>query len=165
MEDLSSFELYNYYKLYKISVNEYTNDKLFSILKYGKNYNRIYGFKNFIYREKCRISLEKEYSNNSTLNSFNITFNNETFDKDSINLCFKSTDGQQFNLSVSKKIQFIVAVHKLYTKYPQLETRKIGTYICNGSRIKDIYDTIEENGLQEGNIILIINKFEEKNSS
>ena len=70
-------------------------------------------------------------------------------------------ENRQYNLRVSKKIQFIITIHKLYSKYPELETKNIATYVSNGSKIC-IYDTIEENGLQEGNIIVIINKVDEK---
>ena len=67
-------------------------------------------------------------------------------------------EGKQYELGVSKDLQFIVAIHNLYTKYPELETKKIATYVCNGKNIC-IFDTIQENELKAGNIILIINKF------
>ena len=68
-------------------------------------------------------------------------------------------ENKQYNLRVSKDIQFIIAIHKLYTKYPELESKKIATYVSNGNKIC-IYNTIEENELKEGNIIVIINKFD-----
>ena len=37
--------------------------------------------------------------------------------------------------------------------------KKIATYVSNGNKIC-IYNTIEENELKEGNIIVIINKFD-----
>ena len=67
-------------------------------------------------------------------------------------------EGQQYTLRIPKNIQFIIAIHKLYNKYPELESKKIAIYVCNESKVC-IYDTVQENGLQEGNIILIINKF------
>jgi len=155
LDYLAPFEIYNYYKLSKyISYIEKQN-KLIDILKKGKNWNFIYCFKTYVYREKCRIALEKEYTNNS---EFIDNVKNEMFDNNCINLYFKTMENRQYNLSVSKDIQFIVAVHKLYNKYPELESKKIGTYLCNGNKIC-IFDTIQENGLQEGNIIVIINKF------
>ena len=66
-------------------------------------------------------------------------------------------ENKQYNLRVSKNLQFIVAIHNLYTKYPELESKKIATYVCNGSKIC-IFDTIQENELNDGNIVVIINK-------
>ena len=43
------------------------------------------------------------------------------------------------------------------TKYPELEVKKTGTYVSNGNKI-NIFDTIQDNGLENGNIIIIINK-------
>ena len=156
--NLTSFHLYNYYKLYKIGANESNQNKIISILKMGKNYKWIYSFQRYIYREKCKMALEKEYSKDSSLNQYKIILKNELLDKNGINLSFKTMENKQYNLRVSKNLQFIIAVHKLYTKYPELETKKIATYVCNGNKIS-IFDTIQENNLQEGNIILIINKF------
>ena len=155
LDYLELFEIYNYYKLSKIISSLDKQNKLIDILKKGKNSNMIYSFKQYVYREKCRIALEKEYSNNSKL-----IYNdkNDVFDNNGINLYFKTMENRQYNLRVSKNIQFIVVIHKLYTKYPELESKKIGTYLCNGNKIC-IFDTIQENGLQEGNIIVIINKF------
>ena len=67
-------------------------------------------------------------------------------------------ENQQYNLRVPNNIQFIIAIHKLYTQYPELEAKKTASYLSNGNRIC-IYDTIQENRLQDGDIILIINKF------
>ena len=161
LDDLDVFELYNYYKLYKITVYGNTQNKLISFLKIGKSEEIIYNFKIVVYKEKCKVALEIEYSNNFSLNQNILILKNEDFDVNDINLCFKTMENRQYNLRVSKKIQFIIAIHKLYSKYPELETKNIGTYVCNGSKIC-IYDTIEENGLQEGNIIVIINKVNEK---
>ena len=58
---------------------------------------------------------------------------------------------------VPKNIKFIIAIHKLYTKYPELEAKKTGTYVSNGNKI-NLFDTIQDNGLENGNIIIIINK-------
>ena len=33
-------------------------------------------------------------------------------------------EGNQYNIQVPKNLQFIVAIHNLYTKYPELETKK-----------------------------------------
>jgi hypothetical protein len=67
-------------------------------------------------------------------------------------------ENKQYSLRVSKNIQFIVAMHNLYTKYPELESKKIGTYVCNGNKVC-IFDTIQENELIDGNIIVIIISF------
>jgi hypothetical protein len=158
LDNLTSFHLYNYYKLYKIGANENNQKKIISILKMGENYKNIYTFNRYIYREKCKLALEKEYSKDSSLNQYKIILKNEMLDKNGINLSFKTMENKQYNLRVSKNIQFIIAVYKLYTKYPELETKKIATYVCNGNKIS-IFDTIQENNLQEGNIIFIINKF------
>ena len=111
----------------------------------------------FVYIEKCKIALDKEYSSNSSLNQNNIILKNEDYNKDDINLYFKAMEGQQYNLRVPKNIQFIIAIHKLYTKYPELEAKKTGTYVSNGNKI-NIFDTIQDNGLENGNIIIIVNK-------
>ena len=157
IDDLTSRELYNYYKLYKIGVYGNTQNKLISILKKGKNVNAINSFNRFIYIEKCRLALEKEYSSNSSLNQNNIIFKNEDFNQDDINLYFKAMEGQQYTLRIPKNIQFIIAIHKLYNKYPELEAKKTGTYVSNGNKI-NIFDTIQDNGLEDGNIVIIINK-------
>jgi len=150
-------ELYNYYKLYKIGVYGNTQNKLISLLKKGKNEEIVHNFRSVVYIEKCKRALEIEYSLNSSLNLNNIILKNENYNKDDINLYFKAMEGQQYNLRVPKNIQFIIAIHKLYTKFPELETKKIGTYVSNGNKL-NIYDTIQENGLEDGNIIIIINK-------
>ena len=157
IEDLNVIELYNYYKLYKIGVYGNTQNKLIALLKKGKNENYLYHFQNIVCREKCKIALEKEYSSNSSLNQNNIILKNEDYNKDDINLYFKAMEGQQYNIRVPKNIQFIIAIHKLYTKYPELEAKKTGTYVSNGNKI-NIFDTIQDNGLENGNIIIIINK-------
>ena len=151
ISDLDPFELYNYYKLYQIFVNKYTKDKLISILKEGKSFKRIYHFKDYIYREKCRIALEKENSNDSSL-----VQNDENFNENDINIYFKTNENKQYAIRISKNIEFILALSKLCIKYPELLGDKFSTYKCNENKIY-LYDTIEENGLQEGNIILIIN--------
>ena len=125
-------------------------------MKKGKN-NKCYSFKDFVYIEKCRLALEKEYSFNSSFNQNNIIFKNEDFNKDDINLYFQTMENQKYSLRVPKNIQFIIGIHKLYTKYPELEMKKTGTYVSNGNKI-NIFDTIQDNGLEDGNIILIINK-------
>ena len=153
---LTKHELYNYYKLYKIGVNENTQKKLISILKLGKSPDLIFHFKDYISKEKCRIALELEYSNNSSSN-VNTSIINKQYDKNKIDIIFKTMENKQYKLRVSKSLQFIIAIHYLYTKYPELESKKIGTYVCNGNKIC-IFDSIEENGLKEGNTILIINK-------
>ena len=107
---LEPFELYNYYKLNKIDSYENIQNKLITILKKGKNYNSIYSFKVYVYREKCRIALEKEYSNISSLNQNNMMISNDNFNN--INLIFKTMENSQYNLRVPKNIQFIIAIHK-----------------------------------------------------
>ena len=154
---LDNLELYNYYKLYKIGVNGHMQEKLISILKVGKAPGLICHFINYVSREKCRIALEKEYSSNSSSNFNTIIIKNQN-DKNKINIIFKTMENKQYKLGVSKNLQFIVAIHYLYTQYPELESKKIGTYVCNGDKIC-IFDTIEEIGLKDGNIILIINKY------
>ena len=154
---LTSQELYNYYKLYKIGVNGNTQEKLISILKAGKAPGLLYHFIEYVSREKCKIALEKEYSSNSSSNFNTIIIKNQN-DKNKINIIFKTMENKQYKLGVSKNLQFIVAIHYLYTQYPELESKKIGTYVCNGDKIC-IFDTIEEIGLKDGNIILIINKY------
>ena len=155
IDDLGVIELYNYYKLYKVCVYGNTQNKLISLLKKGKNVNIIYHFNAYVYMEKCKRALEIEYSSNSSLNQNNIILKNEDYNKDDINLYFKAMEGQQYNLRVPKNIQFIIAIHKLYTKYPELEVKKTGTYVSNGNKI-NIFDTIQDNGLENGNIIIII---------
>ena len=154
---LENIELFNYYKLYKIGVNGNTQEKLISILKRGKAPGLLYHFKDYSSREKCRIALELEYSKNSSSNLNTIIINQQN-DKNKINIIFKTMENKQYKLEVSKNLQFIIAIHYLYTKYPELESKKIGTYVCNGNKII-IFDTIEQNGLKEGSIILIINKY------
>ena len=161
LNNLDAIEAYNYYKLYKIGVYGNTQSKLISILKRGKNIKLLFHFREFVYREKCRIALEKEYSN-SSLNQNNIILKNENSNnKNIINIFFRSMEGNQYNIQVPKNLQFIVAIHNLYTKYPELETKKIGTYVCNGNKIC-IFDTMEENEIKEGNIIIIINKVDKE---
>ena len=137
-------------------MNENTQKKLISILKLGKSPGLLYHFKDYTSREKCRIALELEYSNNSSSN-VNTSIISKQYDKNKINIFFKTMENKQYKLQISKSLQFIIAIHYLYTKYPELESKKIGTYVCNGNKIC-IFDTIEENGLKEGNTILIINK-------
>ena len=150
-------EIYNYYKLYKIVVYGNTQNKLITILKNIKNLNTCYHFDRVVYREKCKIALEKEYSLNSSLNQNNIILKKEDYNKDDINLYFKTMEGQQYNIRVPKDIQFIIAIHKLYNRYPELETKKMATFVSNANKI-NIFDTIHDNGLKDGNIIVIINK-------
>ena len=67
-------------------------------------------------------------------------------DKNGINLSFKTMENKQYNLRISKNIQFIIAIHKLYTKYPELEIKKIATYVCGGNKM-GIFGAIQENNL------------------
>ena len=155
---LSNLELYNYYKLYKIDDYGDTKDKKILILKKGKNFTNQIDFRNIVYKEKCKIALEKEYSDNSTLIETKIYEKKEDFNINDIDLYFKTMENKQYKIRVPKNIQFIIAIHKLYSKYPELETKKIGTYLCNGNKV-GLFNTIQENGLENNNIILIINKF------
>ena len=153
---LDSSELYHYYQLYKNFVNEYTKDKLISILEKGKDFKKTYHFRNFVYIEKCKKALEKENSDDSSLNQNNIILKNENFNENDINLCFETNDeNKKYNIRVAKNIQFILALSKLCFQYPELKEGNLFTYKCNENKLY-LYDTIEENGLQDGNIILII---------
>jgi len=119
----------------------------------------IYGFKSYVYIEKCKKALEKECPSNSPLNQNNIILKNEDYNKDDYTLYFRAMEGQQYDIRVPKNIQFIFAIHKLLDKYPELESKKTGTYLSNGKQI-NVFDTIQGNGLENGNIIVIINKFD-----
>ena len=158
--NLDTIELYNYYKLYKIGVIGNIQNKLISLLKSGKKKKIYYHFKEFVYKEKCKLALEKEYSNISSLNNNNIILKNENSDdKNKINIYFQTMEaGNKYNFSVSKDLQFIKVVHKLFTIYPELEAKKIGTYVSNGRNI-GLFDTVQENEIEENSVILIINKF------
>jgi len=68
---------------------------------------------------------------------------------------------QQYTLRVAKNIQFIIVIHKLYTKYPELDMEKIGIYVSNGNKIY-IFDTIQDNGLVDGSVIFITKKINYK---
>ena len=70
-------------------------------------------------------------------------------------------EGQQYDIRVPKNIQFIKATYKLYNKYPDLEAKNVGAYLSNGEKLS-LFDTLEENGLEDGNIIVIINKMKQK---
>ena len=48
-------ELYNYYKIYKLDVIGNAQDKLINILKEGQNFKIYYHFRDFIYKEKCKL--------------------------------------------------------------------------------------------------------------
>ena len=156
INNMDTYELYNYYKLYKIFVNENTQENLISILNEGTIQENIYHFRNYVYKAKCINALEKENSNDSSLNKNNLILKNENFNENDINLYFKTIDNEQFTIRVSKNIEFIIVLSKLYTKYPELLPLKLFTYKCNENKVY-LYDTVEENGLQGGNIILIIN--------
>ena len=159
IKNLDVLELYSYYKLCKIGTYGNAQNKMINILRLGKNENEVHRFQYVVYIEKCKVALEYEYSNNaSNNNQNNFMLNNQNYNPNDINLYFKTMENQQYNIRVPKNIQFIIAIHKLYSIYPELESKKTASYVCNGDKIC-IFDTIEENGLQNGNIILIINKF------
>jgi len=161
-ENFDIIELYNYYKLYKMCVTGNIQDKLIHLLKKGKNIKIYYSFIDYICIHKCKIALDKEYSNFSSLNQKKIILKNEDDknNKNKINLYFKTMEGgNSYKVAVSKDTQFFKAVHKLFNNYPELELKKIGTYLCNAKKIS-LFDTVEENGLIEGSTILIINKFQ-----
>ena len=132
-DDLNSIELYNYYKLYKIGVIGNTQKKLITILKQGKNEKIFYHFKNMVYKEKCKIDYEREYSYASPCGQNNIILKNENEDNiNKINVCFKTMEtNNQYKILVSKDLQFIKVVHKLFTNYPELESKHMGAYVCN----------------------------------
>ena len=129
---------------------------MLGFLKSGKKKKIIYQFIEFVYKEKCRFALENEYSTYN-LNQYNLILKNEFMEnKDNINLIFKSTEGgSQYELSVPLTAQFIKVIHILFNKYPELESKKIGTYIFNANKIK-LFDTVSENDLKNGSIILIV---------
>ena len=162
---LNSIELYNYYKLYKFGVLGNTQEKIIRFLKNGKKEKNIYHFIDFIYKEKCRLAYEKEFST-SYLNQYNILLKNEFLDnKDNINLLFKTTEGANtYKLSVPTNIQFIKVIHKLFNAYPELETKKIGTYICNANKV-GLFDTVAENNLKEGSVIVIVHLNQNNNDN
>lgn len=157
-ENLNSIELYNYYKLYKLNVIGNFQEKILRFLKKGKREKIIYNFMNFVYKEKCKAALEKEYSN-TYLNQYDIILKNEFSEsKDNITLNFRTTEGSnQYNISVPIDTQFIKVIHKLFNVYPELESKKIGTYICNANKIS-LFETVSENKLENGALILIIHQ-------
>ena len=154
--NLNPIELYNYYKLYKFGVIGNTLPKMLGFLKSGKKEKTVYHFAEFIYKEKCRLALEIEYSTYN-LNQYNLILKNEFMEnKDNVKLIFKSTEGgNQYELSVPLTAQFIKVIHILFNKYPELESKKIGTYIFNANKI-NLFDTVSENALKNGSIILIV---------
>ena len=120
----------------------------------------IYDFKARVYIEKCKLALEKEYSNDFPVNNNIILKDDDNYNKNNINLEFRVMESnKKYNVKVSKDLQFIAVIHQLLNKFPELESKKIGIYICNGKNI-GIFDTVEENGLKSNSIILIINKFD-----
>ena len=104
--------------------------------------------------EKCKMALEKENSANSSLNQNKVILENEGSTKDDINLIFETQYREQYNLRVPKNIPFINAINMLYTKYPDLESEKIGKYESIWHKI-NIFDTIKDNGLVNNIIIFI----------
>ena len=156
INNLNEIELYNYYKLYKIGVYENTQTELLTILNKAKTDNNIlYYFQRIVYREKSKIALKKENSKNSSVNENTIFFNKENSnDKVKSNIFYKTKDNSLFKLRIPKKILFIMSLNYLYTKYPELETRTISNYTCNGNNVC-LFDTIQDNGIKEGDTILI----------
>ena len=151
----NSVEVYNYYKLYKVYVcGNDKQDRLISILEDGIKENSNYDCKNYVYMEKCKLALDKEYSSNSSLNQNKVILENEGSTKDDINLIFETQYREQYNLRVPKNIPFINAINMLYTKYPDLESEKIGKYESIWHKI-NIFDTIKDNGLVNNIIIFI----------
>ena len=131
-------------------------NKLKEQLTEEKNKNKILNKKiddlNNIIKKQENIDIKKV---NNLEEKFK-TLENE-INKD-INLIFKSMENQKYNLKVPKNIQFTIAIQKLYNNYPILENKKIGAFVSKGNTSK-LFDTIEENGLKDGDIILIINRF------
>ena len=152
-------EIYNYYKLYKINVSGNITDKLIFLLKTGKNIKMYYSFIDFIYKEKCKKALEEEYLNLSNFNQSENNMRSDSFDKNNrINIYFAVMDSiNRYKLTVSKESQFIKVIHKLYNNYPELEEKKISSFLSQGDRI-NLFETVEENKLNENSIILMINK-------
>ena len=159
--DLNSVEIYNYYKLYKSSVSGNITDKIISLLKAGKNIKIFYNSKLFVYKEKCKKKLEEEYANSSNYNENknNLIMKRDEFEmKNTINIYFSTmVSNYRYKLTVSKDLQFIKAIHKLFNNYPELEEKKISCFISQGDII-NLFDTIEENKLNENSLILMIDK-------
>ena len=154
-KDLSTIELYNYYKLYKIGVIGNTFEKLLKFLKEGKNIKISYDFNEFIYKEKCKFALQCEYST-TVYNQFHLPLKNEILEnKNNIGLIFKTTEGKQYQIYVQEDIQFIKVTHILFNYYPELCDKNIGNYVCNGEKV-GIYKTVSENNLENGSNILIM---------
>ena len=161
--NLNSIELYNYYKLYKLNVIGNIQDKILRFLKKGKKEKIIYNFINLVYKEKCKSALEKEYSS-SNQNNNNIK-NEPLENEDEITLIFKTTEEpNKYELSVPINIQFIQVIQMLYNTYPELESKKIGTYIYKSNKI-GLFKLVSENGLEDGSIILLLNKKSKNNIS
>ena len=154
-KNLSSIELYNYYKLYKFGVIGNTFEKKLRLLKEGKNIKIIYNFTEFIYKEKCKFALQCEYST-TFYNQIHLPLKNEFLEnKNNICLIFKTTEGGQYQIYVQKDIQFIKVTHILFNIYPELCGKNIGNYVCNGEKV-GIYKTVSENKLENGSNILIM---------
>ena len=154
-KNLSSIELYNYYKLYKFGVIGNTFEKKLRLLKEGKNIKIIYNFTEFIYKEKCKFALQCEYST-TFYNQIHLPLKNEFLEnKNNICLIFKTTEGGQYQIYVQKDIQFIKVTHILFNIYPELCGKNIGNYVCNGEK-EGIYKTVSENKLENGSNILIM---------
>ena len=60
--NFNSFEFYNLYKLYKNGNASKLKTQIIALLKAGKNVKMIYNFRDYLYKEKCKIAL-KEYNN------------------------------------------------------------------------------------------------------
>jgi hypothetical protein len=154
INDLDSIELYNYYKLYKIDSVENIQNKLINILKCGKEKKLFYDFQSLVYKEKCKIALEKEYSLISQQN--NVLLNNEN-NSNKINVYFIINEtNDNYKLVVDKNFNFMKVIHILFNKFPELESYKIGKYTCNGMKV-GLFDTLFENGIIDGSIISIDN--------
>lgn len=77
---------------------------------------------------------------------------------DLINLYFCCMEfSTKYKLVVSKKLQFIHIIHKLLNNYPELESRKISAYVCEGKTL-NLLETVSENKLKDNCSILMINK-------
>ena len=62
---LTSFELYNYYSLFKNEIKENSpKQQIINILTKGINFKMTYNFKDYVYKEKCNKVL-KQYNNNN----------------------------------------------------------------------------------------------------
>ena len=150
--DLDELELYNFYKLFKVGVYGKMQEKLIKMLEKGKEQKSTFHFQNIVYREKCKLSYEKENSQDSSVNKNNLLLEDAEDSYDSIRLHFYFSEINSYIFKVPKNIPFILAVVKLYSKIYSIENSKIRDYKIDNKKIY-LFDTIEENGITDGIVI------------